>query len=317
MATAPFVKRQPLPEGEIKEAYKESLKELSTTLAELGKGTYLADTASDKVEWKSGQIYEVPLLHIRENPVNAREIYSSVNLQSLTESIKSVGQKIPAIGYADAQTVVLIDGHRRLDAATKLGLSTLTVQIVAQPVSDKELYLASRLANTERQAQSPLDDALVWRRLLDRKVFETQLELAQFLKLDPAEVSRTLAIGTLSATVIAQLSEYPVLLNYSMLNALREFEQSQGSEKTISFIPEIIQNGYGYREVQARRKKMEGAPRTRETPKSIPVTYLQGKGTVKTFPKDGRVELVIKGLNPEAADEFVTKLNSLFAQPAS
>lgn len=317
MATAPFVRRQPLPAGEIKEAYKESLAGLPATLAQLGAGTYLPDMSIGQSGWVPGQIYDVPLMHIRANPVNAREIYSSANLRSLTESIQSVGQKIPAIGYADAQTVVLIDGHRRFDAATKLGLTSLTVQIVEQPATDKELYLASRLANTERQAQSPLDDALVWRRLLDRKIFQSQLELAQFLKLDPAEVSRTLAIGSLSATVITQLVEYPILLTYSMLNALREFEQSQGAEKTISLIQEIVQNGYGYREVQARRKKMESAPRTRETPKSIPVTYLQGKGTVKTFPKDGRVELVIKGLNPEAADEFVTKLNSLFAQNLS
>lgn len=314
MATAAFVRRQPLPAGEIKKAYEESLAGLPATLAQLGKGTYLPDMAIEQSRWVLGQIYDVPLAHIRANPVNAREIYSSANLRSLAESIQSVGQKIPAIGYADAQTVVLIDGHRRLDAATKLGLGTLTVQVVAQPASDKDLYLASRLANTERQAQSPLDDALVWRRLLDRKIFQTQAELSEFLKLDQAEVSRTLAIGTLSASAIAQLIEYPLLLTYSMLNALREFEQSQGTEKTLSFIHEIVQNGYGYREVQARRKTLERAPRTRETPRAVPVNYLQGSGTVKTFPKDGRVELVIKGLSPEATEDFVAKLDSFFSQ---
>lgn len=258
-----------------------------------------------------GQVLDVPLNRIRPNPFNARVLYSIGAGDEMKGSISSQGQGTTAIGYPDGEDIVLIDGHRRLRAVEDLGRPTLRIEVKPRPVSDIALYIASWTANKQRKDQTPLDDALAWRRLLDRKVFLSQVDLARSLNVSESDVSRTLALATLPALLIQSLSEQPDLLRYKMLNAIREFEQAHGIDKALALIVEIGSSGLGYREVEARRKALGSTPRKRLTPISNNVQFHHAKGTLKQFVEDGRVELVLTGLAPAESLELVTQLEKL------
>ena len=314
MVTA-FIKRSTPDAGRIERAAYDSLSALVSTPGADGPtaGTIqksLTDATTDGV-MLVGQVFEIPLKRLRPNPVNARALYSLGAATSLTESIETYGQETAATGYLDGDDVVLIDGHRRLKAADSLGLPSLRVEIRPKPASDKALYLSSWTANKKRDDQTPLDDALVWRRLLDRKVFASQADLARATGLSETDVSRTLSLASLSGQVVQALSEQPELLKYKMLNALREFEQAHGVNPTLALVAQVVANSFGYREVELRRKTLMAEPRKRERPVARNVSFQSGKGTLKQFPADGRVELVLKDLSESEVSELINKIEKL------
>lgn len=260
-----------------------------------------------------GQVYDVPLKRLRSNPSNARALYAASGLDEMSRSMKEHGQTTAASGFVDVDgDVVLIDGHRRYQVSDKLGWPAMRVEIRAMPDSEQALYLASRAANVERAEQTPLDDALVWRRLLDRKVFPSQVALSKALNISESEVSRTLALAELPGRLLQALAEQPELLKFKMLNALREFYHSQGEDRTLAFILEIAAHSLSYREVEARRKAAEQGPSTRPRAEKRALQFRGATGVIRTFEKDGRLEVSLKGLKPKDADDVIRKLEAVF-----
>lgn len=260
-----------------------------------------------------GQVYEVPLRRIRENPGNARFIYTVSSIREMVGLIKASGQRTAATGFIDASgDVVLIDGHRRLRACSALGRRTLRVEIRPKPRNEQELYLASRSANKERAEQTPLDDAFVWRGLLERKVFPSQVDLSKRLQVSQSEVSRTLALADLPGALVNTLSEKSELLNLKMLNALREFCKARGEEETQAFILEVCKNGLSYRDVEARRKALASGPQARPRAERHELQFRGATGVLRRFEKDGRIEVSWAGLNPKDAADLAKKLERAF-----
>jgi ParB family transcriptional regulator, chromosome partitioning protein len=291
--TAPFKKRV-IDASRIVLATRQSLSE-----ADLESGAYVV-----------GRVYEVPLNRIHPNPLNSRAIYPESAAKRLRQSFLDKGQGVAACGFLDlAGDVILIDGLRRFQTCEALGWKTLRVEIRPLPPTEQALYLASRSANLDREDQTPLDDAIVWTGLLKRNVFKNQASLSKTLGVDEATVSRTIKLTELPATVIQALAEHPKLLNLKMLNAMRELCRLQGEEKTQVFIIEVARDGLSYRDVEARRKKLEHEPieRKRATVRRE-ISCFGAKGFLRTFEKDGRLELSLKGLDPRKIEQVVMTL---------
>lgn len=313
MATAAFVQRATPGVGRIREAARVSLGEHPPEEPAAAAAAVLDADPTTGPPWHVGRVYQVPVSLVRENPVNARAIYSATGLSSLAASIKVGGQECAALGYVQGDTIVLIDGLRRLKAVQSLGLPTLRIEINEKPDSEIALYLRSWNLNRERNEQTPLDDAIVWNKLLDQKFFKNQAELAAAVGSTTTEVSRTLALGQLPPAVIQVLSEKPELLKYKMLNAIREYAKAcDSTEKTLALVVEVATEEYGYREVEARRKALEAGPRKRATPVSKSVRFNGGAGTIKEFESAGRIELTLAGLAPEDLQALKAKLEAIF-----
>lgn len=315
MVTA-FIKRNTPDAGRIERAAFDSMSSLVTgtaSLPEVPVAELISTPSSSPIDIGIlvGQVFDIPLKKLIPNPLNARALYSIGAASTLLESMEIYGQETAVTGYIEGANVSLIDGHRRFKAAESLGWDTLRVEIRPKPASDKALYLASWTANKKRDDQTALDDALVWRRLLDLKVFLSQADLARATGVSETEVSRTLSLATLPAQVVQALSEQPDLLKYKMLNAIREFEQVHGINKTLALIVDVATNSSGYREVESRRKVLLAEPRQRETPVARNVRFHSANGTIKQFSKDGRVELVLKGLSDEDAKTLIANLEKM------
>lgn len=264
--------------------------------------------------YEPGNVYEVPLVHIRPNPTNARAIYSTSGSEEMTRSLQEIGQSTAATGFLadNGIDVVLIDGHRRWRGCESLGLSTLRVEIRPKPENDQLLYLASRAANCERENQTPLDDALVWRRLLDKKIFPSQVALSKALNISESELSRTLALAQLPGTLISALSDKESLLTLKMLNALREYWQSRGEEETLELIEKAEDLGLSYRDIENRRKNKEAPAKLRSKYDHRQlVKFGAGVGALKLYSQEGRIELSLTGLDTKESQELLGKLQGM------
>ncbi len=264
-------------------------------------------------KYEVGKVYDLPLGIIKPNPRNPRVFYSSTTVDAMASLLATESQQVAATAFIDTEgQVVLIDGEKRLRGARAGGLSTLRIEIRPRPTDDRQLYAHARSTNSNRSEQTPLDDAVRWRQLLDDKVYPSQSVLAKELELTEDGVSRTLKLSALPEKIIHALIEEPDLMRLRMLNAIREYWEATNSddEKTLDLIQEITRRGMGYREVENRRKVLAKGPVSKPRAIKEPVKFGTAKGELKSFP-DGRLELNLQGLNDEQSQELRERLVKL------
>ena len=228
---------------------------------------------------------DVPVQDIALNRHNARKLPPTADeLERLAVSIKKQ-QLTPAAGYIDRKgRVCLIDGHRRLAAAKQAGLPTLRVELQPEPANDRELYLASRAYNAEREPQSVLDDAFSWRQMLEQGVYQSQAEIGRDLGINEADVSRIMNLTSFTPRIIDLLNGQHRLLNLRMLGAIRQYFSECGEDATKALIISAEDGGLSSREVDKLRKAFnkEKVTRSRSDTKST-LDFGKTRATVRQF----------------------------------
>lgn len=270
--------------------------------------------------WRVGEVREVPLDQIAPNPDNARVWYATGPLSKLAASIRTTGQLSPALAFlGEKQQLTLIDGHRRWKAAGLAGLTHVRVELREPPASRQDLYLRSRDANQLHSAQTALDDAVAWKRLLADKVFRNQRDLALFVGVSDTEVSRILALARLPSELLELLSAHEDLCQLKVLNAVREFFEASDLAQTQALVDEMIRTGMGYREVENRRARLSKAPAVRKKNWAVPVELGSARGTVRLTNEGQRLELSLAGLQAERAQQLAQDLKHWLAarEPAA
>lgn len=258
-----------------------------------------------------GTVAEVPVERIRSNPLNPRAVYPVQAIEEMAEELRRNGQRVPATGFIGSDgDVVLIEGETRLRGAKFAGLKTLRIEIRERPSTDLELDKHARDANVRRRDQTPLDDALRWKDLLEQGIFKGQAHLAQELGLSESTVSRTLALADLPALVVRVVAEHPGLMNLSMLNAIRNYCATHGPEATIEYVGKIERAGLGYRQVEEDAKPA-ASPSTRPRASKETIKFGSAKGEIKRCEKGGRVEIKFEDLTAEQAAEVVSRIKGL------
>lgn len=268
--------------------------------------------------YQVGFVYDVPVEVIKSNPVNPRALYTTAAVDEMAMSLRESGQKISATGFVDdTGKVVLIEGETRLRGARAAGLPALRVEIKKKPDSERALYEEARAANVERRDQTPLDDAIKWRELLDRKVYPTQTALAKALGLGEDDVSRILSLAKLPQRIVLAVADHPALLTLRMLNAIREFCNIKGEQETLEIILEASDKGWGYRDIEARRKAAETGPVSRKRAATETVAYGTAKGEIKTFDEGSRLQLVLKGLTADESKALTDMIKEILQKKSA
>jgi ParB family transcriptional regulator, chromosome partitioning protein len=264
------------------------------------------DSGTSFAHLKVGQTVEVPPHLVKRNPINARRLTSQAGLDEFAKELKRDGQQVAAQAYVDGDgSLNLIAGHRRLESCI-LGELLLRVEIRPKPENDQELYLQSRAENTERENQTPLDDALAWKLLLDRKIFSSQVELASKLNVDPTVMSRTLGLADLPKPLMSMLTERPALLTLRMLDAIKKFYDVAGEEETEALVIEVMNRELSSRDVDARRVAKQNGPATRTRGNNQTFRYPNGQCVVKVFAGKGKMVLEVKDVKDE---KLIERLN--------
>ncbi|MBT2611443.1 ParB/RepB/Spo0J family partition protein [Streptomyces sp. ISL-87] len=173
----------------------------------------------DRVTGKDGIPSQLPLNEISANPENPRDELG--DLEGLAASLQTVGQ-VQAITIASVDAYlrdrpqmegtldpdaayVVVDGHRRLEAARLAGLRTMKVFVDdALATTDRRLLEAAFVANAQRKDFTDLEAAQALQLLVD--LHGSQHEAARRIGKSQAYVSQKLSLLSLTPKLQADLA---------------------------------------------------------------------------------------------------------------
>jgi ParB family chromosome partitioning protein len=138
-----------------------------TTRRRLGRGLEaLLGPASTAEAQAQGALVQVPVAEVRPNPYQPRRAIDPEALAELAASMERAGLLQPiVVRKAEDHGYELIAGERRLRAAERLGWTEIGA--VIRDVDDRTLLTLALIENLQRDALSPVDEALGYQRLVD------------------------------------------------------------------------------------------------------------------------------------------------------
>ncbi len=151
----------------------------------------------------------IKLLNISEitrNPEQPRKDFSDAELQSLANSIKSVGiiQPITVRPNTGADGYQIVAGERRFRAAQIAGLTQ--VPVIIDSFFDKDALEVALIENIQRENLNPIEEALAYKKLMDEFSY-TQQQLAERVGKERATVANILRLLSLPDQVVQMIRE--------------------------------------------------------------------------------------------------------------
>jgi ParB family transcriptional regulator, chromosome partitioning protein len=158
-------------------------------------------------ESSTAAITELPVTLISDNPDNPRNHLR--NLDETVQSVREVGLIIPiAVATVDAYLrnrsdragdldegaqYIVVDGHRRLEAARRVGLATIPVRVDnGRVATDEALLEAAFVANYHRDDMTDLEEAHALKSLVD--YYGSQTRAAKRLGIPQNTISSKLSL---------------------------------------------------------------------------------------------------------------------------
>lgn len=156
-------------------------------------------------------LMELPISAIHANRNQPRTVFDEVALNSLVESVRSLGVLQPVLvrPSADAGSYELIAGERRWRAARRAGLATIPA--IVRTVEDLGALEQAVVENLHREDLNPLEEAAAYQHLIEdfgltqeqaaKRVGKSRSSVTNLLRLFqlPPAVQRLIADGVLSA----------------------------------------------------------------------------------------------------------------------
>jgi ParB family chromosome partitioning protein len=158
-------------------------------------------------ESTTAAITELPVTLISDNPDNPRNHLR--NLDETVQSVREVGLIIPiavatvdaylrnrsdrAADLDDGAQYIVVDGHRRLEAARRVGLATIPVRVDnGRVATDESLLEAAFVANYHRDDMTDLEEAHALKSLVD--YYGSQTKAAKRLGIPQNTISSKLSL---------------------------------------------------------------------------------------------------------------------------
>lgn len=313
---AQALKEQPFPFESFKPGHAENhhLKGSAVASSEI-KEEQVETMISGGVENLSPVYMEVDIDQIDDNPFNARAIYLPEKISEKAADIKLRGQLVPGLAVKKGDRFQLIAGHYRKRALPLAGLNTMKLMVYPQ-LSEQQLYILSYKENDEANPQTNLDNALRWRALLDQKIFQSEIEIAESIGMSKSNVNKTLQILNLSPEVLEIIEQDPGAFALSTLYELVLLNKVAGARETAMVTDAVLHDGWGRKNVAERRAALEkgGAAQRRRNETSRKYNIVSGDdriGAIKEW-DNGKVMLEVTALNPEARVKLVEDLKRMF-----
>lgn len=167
---------------------------------------------------EAAAVTDLPLTVISDNPDNPRDHLR--NLEETVANVREVGILLPiVVATIDAYLAnrpgregevqrgakyLVVDGHRRLEAARRVGLATIPVRVDdARVATDETLLEAAFVANYHRDDMTDLEEANALKSLVD--YYGSQTKAAKRLGVPQGTLSTKLSLLKLSPELQADL----------------------------------------------------------------------------------------------------------------
>lgn len=148
---------------------------------------------------EEGSLTQVPVDALRPNPYQPRRVFDESALSELAESMRRSGLLQPIVARAAKNGEYdVVAGERRWRAAQQLGWTEIAA--VVRDVDDRTLLTLALVENLQRDALSPIDEALGYHRLIGE--FEvSQAEVGELVGRDRSTVANALRLLKLPDSV--------------------------------------------------------------------------------------------------------------------
>jgi ParB family chromosome partitioning protein len=255
----------------------------------------------------------IAIENIKPNPFNARQIYHPERVKEMATSILASGQLMPGLATIRDGDTILAAGHYRWKGIKSAGIPFMNVMI-HEGLTDQELYEISFKENDERTAQSPLDNALSWKKLLDDKIYSNESNIAEATGISLPNINKTLAILRLSEPALELVRQNPERYALSALYELVLLEKVAGTDVAVDMARRLGADEAGRKEVAEVRATYEN-PRPRKTKENSRQYKIRIDGKHAGFIKEwdsGKVTFEVNLDDPAARDALVQELKAKF-----
>jgi ParB family chromosome partitioning protein len=261
-------------------------------------------------------IIRIPIEKAHDNPFNARHIYDPETVKSLAASLATRGQLVaaPAIAHPSLSGhYLLIDGHYRKRALLAAGKTE--IECVVHDVADElDMYRMSYLINEERNAQSPLDNALAWQKLLEEAKVADGEGIAELIGISPAAVAKTMALLKLPQSALDKMREHPAKFGVAIGYEVYRISKLVTEKELLELMERVVKDDLSSRALEQLRAKLEDAkPRKK---KEVSRQYRINSGTVQIgFIKEwdsGKVAFEVNLADSKDREALVDELKRRF-----
>lgn len=287
-----------------------------------------ADTANESAAYRAwriehayrpGQIIELALKTIKPSPFNPRHFYLKSSIAELAVNLAKQGQQqaihvIP--DYDNPGTYFVSDGGRRVRALKEANKESVKAIVIDLPIGLESYKLGYDL-NVQRDSQTVFDNAVVWKRFLDDRHFQSQKELAEHLGLDESTVAVALSIAKLPEAVMHEMVARPDRFGSNMAYQVGRYHTARGADATLRLINKILSDDLSTRQVadivKGRASAQESTkPAGRQRYAQRLEIKLGGVavGDLKSY-GDDRIELRLKGLTREKRDDILRQIEKM------
>ena len=263
-------------------------------------------------------ILNVPLEKVHDNDYNARAYYDPEVIRQRASEIALDGQKTPALAVPHPEIpgeYMLIEGHYRKRALQLLNRPTIKLTLRRDWTTPQQRYVQSWKANEERLANSPLDNAVQWAKVLQDKVVESGEKLAELLGVSAGQVSKALALTELPEPARQKARELPDIFTASTLYELSLYGKQAGEQALLALMERVASEGWSRRQVEEFRHQA-AAPRTRKRREVSRQLYkiVNERGQYGTLKENdsGLVRLEVKITDPAERQKLMEELKRRF-----
>ncbi|WP_144139044.1 ParB/RepB/Spo0J family partition protein [Paraburkholderia sp. BCC1884] len=269
--------------------------------------------------YRPGQVIDLALKAIKPSPFNPRHFYLKSSIAELAVNLAKQGQQqaihvIP--DYDNPGTYFVSDGGRRVRALKEANNESAKAIVIDLPIGLESYKLGYDL-NVQRDSQTVFDNAVVWRRFLDDRHFQSQKELAEHLGLDESTVAVALSIAKLPETVMHEMVARPDRFGSNMAYQVGRYHTARGADATLRLINKILADDLSTRQVadivKGRANAQESTkPAGRQRYAQRLEIKLGGVsvGDLKSY-GDDRIELRLKGLSREKRDDILRQIEKM------
>lgn len=262
-------------------------------------------------------IVNAPIEIVHDNDYNARTKYDPEIIKQRASEIAADGQKTPALAVPHPTLpgeYMLVEGHYRKRAILLLKRPTIKLMVRADWKTPQQRFVQSWKANEERLANSPIDNAVQWTRVLEQGVVRNQEDLASLLGVSITTISRTLAIASLDEAALEKARANQAVFSTSMLYELSVLAKTSPGVNILSLMETIQNEGWSRRDLETFKAKhaQRTTRKTKETSRQHKiVTDGAQVGVIKDW-DNGRVLLDVKVQDAAAREQLVNELRKRF-----
>ncbi|NPT59364.1 ParB/RepB/Spo0J family partition protein [Paraburkholderia elongata] len=269
--------------------------------------------------YRPGQVIELALKTIKPSPFNPRHFYLKSSIAELAVNLAKQGQQqaihvIP--DYDNPGTYFVSDGGRRVRALKEANKESVKAIVIDLPIGIQSYKLGYDL-NVQRDSQTVFDNAVVWKRFLDDRHFQSQKELAEHLGLDESTVAVALSIAKLPEVIMHEMVARPDRFGSNMAYQVGRYHTARGADATLRLINKILSDDLSTRQVadivKGRASAQESTkPAGRQRYAQRLEIKLGGVavGDLKSY-GDDRIELRLKGLTREKRDDILRQIEKM------